>query len=106
SAGLARDEGHEGELLEGVALAGERAGDRVRVLGVDGHREYDMVGDHHRAEAQGLTALHERLESLGSGRLTAGGEIKSVAHVRPLDPFSISGGLYRPEDFPASGRVL
>src|SRR5262245_31329922 len=106
SAGLARDEGHEGELLERVALSGERAGDRVGIFRVDGHGEYDVVGDHHGAEAQGLAALHQRLERLGSGRLSAGGEIETVAHGRPFGPSRIAGRLYRPEAFPASGRVL
>src|SRR5499433_3962225 len=81
---LARDESHEGELLEGITLPREGAGDRVGIPRVDGHWEDDVVRDHHRAEAHGLAALHERLERFGSGRLTAGRKVEAVAHGWPF----------------------
>src|SRR5882724_5970313 len=68
------------------ALAAEVEDDlahRIRVLGVDGDGEDDVVRDHHGAEAERLSPLDERLERLGGCRPTTGGEVEAVSH-RPL----------------------
>src|SRR5262249_6328693 len=77
---LARHEGHERELLEGVAPAREGPAHRVGILRRDAHREHDVIGDHHRVEAERLTAGHQGLEGLGRGGLPASGQVEAEAH--------------------------
>src|ERR1051326_813864 len=85
---LRRDEGHEAQLLEGVALPREAAVGGVRILRVDLHGEHDVVRDHRRRKAQRLRAPPQSLERLRRRRLTARGQVEAVSHGHGLYPTS------------------